>query len=66
MRLMFDCVSAAKLPMVIESSAEIQTSGSQPAPIGWNAVMKMRRKMAKAAALGPADMNAETGAGAPW
>ena len=58
MRLMFDCVSAAKLPIVIESSAEIHTSGSQPLPIGSNAVMKMRRKTAKAAAFGPADMNA--------
>ena len=28
--------------------------------------MKTRRKTAKAAALGPADMNAATGAGAPW
>ena len=27
------CVSAAKLPMVIESSADIQTRGSQPEPM---------------------------------
>ena len=42
MRLMLVCVSAAKLPMVIESSAEIQMSGSQPPAICWKAVMKMR------------------------
>ena len=65
MRLRLFCVSAAKLPIVIESSAEIQTSGSQPAAIGWKAVMKMRRKIAKAAAFGPVDMKALTGAGAP-
>jgi hypothetical protein len=59
-------VSAAKLPMVIESSAEIQMRGSQPPAICWKAVMKMRRKMAKAAALGPVAMKALTGAGAPW
>ena len=28
--------------------------------------MKMRRKTAKAAALGPAERNAATGVGAPW
>src|ERR1035438_10575119 len=52
-RLMFDCVSAAKLPMVIDSSADPHTSGYQSRAIGSKAVMKMRRNMAKAAALGP-------------
>src|SRR5437763_1118778 len=66
MRLMFDCVSAAKLPMVIENSAESQTSGSQPAATGWNAIVKIRRNTANAAALGPAERNPEIGAGAPW
>src|SRR5262249_48818162 len=66
MRLMFDCVSAAKLPIVIESSAESHTIGSQPRPIDSNEVMKMRRNTANAAAFGPAERNAETGAGAPW
>ena len=56
-------LSAAKLPIVIESSAEIQTSGSQPRPIGSNAVMKIRRKTANAAAFGPAERNAVTGVG---
>ena len=50
----------------MESSAESQTSGSQPDPIGSNAPMKIRRKTANAAALGPADMKAEMGVGAPW
>ena len=63
MRLTLVCVSAAKLPMVMEASAEIQTSGSQRAPIGSNAVMKMRRKTANAAAFGPAERNAVTGDG---
>ena len=58
MRLMLVCASAAKLPMIMVSSAETQTSGSQRLLIGSNAVMKTRRKMAKAAALGPADRNA--------
>src|SRR5271157_3609148 len=66
MRLMLVCSSAAKFPMVIESSAEHHTSGSHPPPIGANAVMKIRRNTANAAALGPADRNAATGVGAPW
>src|ERR1039458_491075 len=66
MRLTFGCIGAAKFPMVIEASAETQTRGSQAAPMGSKAVMKMRRKMAKAAALGPVERNAVTGVGAPW
>src|SRR5436190_4108468 len=66
MRLTFDCASAAKFPIVIESRAEVHTSGSQVSPIGSNAVRKTRRKAAKAAAFGPADRNAVTGVGAPW
>src|SRR2546423_13588757 len=65
-RLILDCVSAAKLPMVMESSAESQTSGSHPDPMGSKAVMKIRRNTANAAALGPADINAVTGVGEPW
>src|SRR5436190_20912405 len=52
--------------MVIESSAESQTSGSHPDPMGSKAVMKIRRNTANAAALGPADINAVTGVGEPW
>src|SRR2546422_11749094 len=66
MRLTFDCASAAKFPIVIESRAEVHTSGSQVSPIGSNAGRKTRKKAAKAAAFGPADRNAVTGVGAPW
>ena len=65
MRLMLVWRRAAKLPMVMESSAESHTSGSHAPPIGSKAVMKMRRNTAKAAALGPAERNALTGVGAP-
>src|ERR1017187_8802517 len=66
MRLTFDCRSAAKLPMVMEASAENHTSGSRPQQPGSNAGMKSRRNTAKAAALGPVERNAVTGVGAPW
>ena len=54
---MLVCMSAAKLPMIMVSSADDQTNGSQRVAMGAKAVMKTRRKTAKAAALGPADMN---------
>src|ERR1017187_7003040 len=66
MRLTFDCRSAAKLPMVIEASAENHTSGSHPPPPGSNAVMKSRRNTEQDAAFGAGDRNAVTGVGAPW
>src|SRR5690349_1814756 len=66
MRLMFDCRSAAKFPIVMERIAEVHTSGSQLGAIGPNEVMKIRRNTANAAAFGPADRNAVTGVGAPW
>src|ERR1035441_2539808 len=66
MRLMLVCSSAAKLPMHIEASAQVHTKGSQRLPMGSKAVTKMRRKMAKAAAFGPAERKAEIGVGAPW
>src|ERR1035441_7776877 len=65
MRLMLVCSSAAKLPMHIEASAQVHTKGSQRLPMGSKAVTKMRRKMAKAAAFGPAERKAEIGVGAP-
>ena len=34
--------------------------------MGSKAVMKMRSRMAKAAALGPVERKAVTGVGAPW
>ena len=62
---MFVCISAAKFPMIMVSSADDHTNGSQRLVMGPKAVMNTRRKTAKAAALGPADMNSVTGAGAP-
>ncbi len=41
-------------------------NGSQRAAIGPKAVMNTRIRIANAAALGPTERNAETGAGAPW
>src|SRR5215831_18630089 len=66
MRLTFVCQSAAKLPTHMEASATAHTRGSQRLAIGSNAVMKIRRKTANAAAFGPAERKAETGVGAPW
>src|ERR1039457_5787443 len=66
MRFTLVWISAAKFPTVMESSAAIQTSGCQAAPMGPNAVRKIRRKTENAAALGPAERNAATGVGAPW
>jgi len=64
--LMLVCSNAAKLPTHMEANAQVHTSGSQRLPMLSKAVTKMRRKMAKAAAFGPAERNAETGVGAPW
>src|SRR5581483_12519193 len=63
---MLVCMSAAKFPTSMVNSAEAHTNGSQRFVMGENEVMNTRRKTAKAAALGPADMNRVTGAGAPW
>src|SRR5207253_1798709 len=63
---MFFCISAAKLPTNMVASADDQTNGSQRFVIGPRAVVKTRTNTANAAALGPADMNNVTGAGAPW
>ena len=65
MRLMFDCWMAAKLPTIMVASAQIQTMGSQRVAMGPKAVMKTRRRIANAAALGPTERYPETGAGAP-
>src|SRR5437763_14294586 len=65
-RLMLGCSSAAKFPRIIVSSAHDHTNGSQRFVIGSNAVIYTRTNMANATAFGPADMNAVTGAGAPW
>src|ERR1700733_14516748 len=61
---MLVCISAAKFPMIMVSRADDHTNGSQRLVMGPKAVMKTLRKTANAAALGPADMNSVTGAGA--
>src|ERR1035438_6288577 len=66
MRFTLVCMSAAKFPTVIESSAAIHTSGCQALPMGPNAVRKIRKNTANAAAGGPAERNPATGVGAPW
>src|SRR5436190_19970107 len=64
--LIFVCVSAAKLPTIMVKRAQIHTIDSHRLAIGSNAVMYTRMNRANAAAFGPADMKAATGAGAPW
>src|SRR5262244_1445591 len=61
-RLTLFWMSAPKLPSVMESAAEIQMSQNHSV---WVVANSMRRSTAKAAALGPVDINATTGAGAP-
>src|SRR5215472_16415915 len=59
------CKSAPRLPIVIESTAEIQISQNQALPASTVAPKRIRSRTANAAALGPVDMRATTGAGAP-
>src|SRR4051794_28641442 len=59
-------VSAAKFPITIVRIAEPHTNGSQRPAMGPNPVSNTRMNTANAAAFGAADMNADTGAGAPW
>src|ERR1041384_653763 len=62
MRFTLFCISAPKLPSVMESAAQIQISGSQSDDVVANST---RSNTANAAALGPVDINATIGAGAP-
>src|SRR5579884_3831992 len=52
--------------MIIVNKAQPQTSHIQRPFIGRNATINTRKKTANAAAFGPADINALTGAAAPW
>src|SRR5690242_11765641 len=65
-RLMLDCRIAAKLPTIIVARAQPHTNGIQLSAMGPSATWKTRSRMANAAALGPTERNAATGAGAPW
>src|SRR5580658_5056544 len=62
---MLDCKIAAKFPTVMVASATPHTRGIQVDAIGSNAPRNTRRRTANAAALGPVERNADTGAGAP-
>ena len=62
MRFTLFCISAPKLPSVMESAAQIQISGSQSDDVVANST---RSNTANAAALGPVDISATIGAGAP-
>src|SRR5215467_13751752 len=62
MRLTLFWMSAPKLPSVMESAAEIQMSQNHSV---WVVANSTRSSTANAAAFGPVDINATTGAGAP-
>src|SRR5580658_10450118 len=57
---------AAKFPTVMVASATPHTSGAQLDAMDPKAVMNTRSSTANAAAFGPTERNAATGAGAPW
>src|SRR5260221_7671476 len=62
MRFTLFCISAPKLPRVMESAAQIQISGNQSDDVVANST---RSNTANAAAFGPVDISATMGAGAP-
>src|SRR4029453_19163711 len=64
-RLMFDCVSAAKLPTVIVMIASTQNRSCQLWLIEGSPSWKIRSSIANDAAFDPTDRNAVTGVGAP-
>src|SRR5579862_8291533 len=59
---MFCCTSAPMLPSAMESAAESHTIQNQP---GAPVPKSTRSSTANAAALGPVDISATTGAGEP-
>src|SRR3954462_10248188 len=59
------CSNAPIFPSVIDSAADIQTSQNHALSVPRAAPKRIRNSTAKAAALGPVDINATTGAGAP-
>src|SRR5919109_2039423 len=64
-RLVFVWASATTFPPVIVTAARIARTALQSTPSGPSAPTSTRRMAAKAAALGPTDMNAVAGVGAP-
>ena len=63
---MLVCQSAARFPSVMVRAADVHRSQKVPAPVVENPPRNTRSRTAKAAALGPTERNAVTGAGAPW
>src|SRR5580698_2095881 len=64
MRLTLVCATAAKLPTSMLNTAEIHSAQNQNEPAAL-VVARIRRSRANAAALGPEDISAVTGVGAP-
>ena len=64
-RFVFVCASATMLPPVIVTAARTARTALQSTLSGPSAPRSTRRIAAKAAALGPTDMNAVAGVGAP-
>ena len=60
------CISAPRLPMVIERAASTHIRMAQRCCIDGKPEKVMRSSTAKAAALGAVDIRPTTGAGAPW
>ncbi len=65
MRLMFDCVIAATLPIIIVTIASTSNSSVQSVTSAGSPWPKMRSSMANEAAFEPTERNAVTGVGAP-
>src|SRR6266702_112373 len=66
MRLTSFCLSAPRLPIVIESAASTHISIPQRCSITGKPEKVILSKTANAAALGAVDIRPTTGAGAPW
>ena len=64
MRFTLVCAIAARLPINMVRTAEIQITQNQMVP-ACATTIRIRRNSANAAALGPVDIIAVTGAGAP-
>src|SRR3989442_7052461 len=65
-RFTSDWAMARTLPTITVTAARAHTTGVQSHVSGWNATSRTRMRAKNAATLVAADMNAVTGAGAPW
>ncbi len=66
MRLTLVCLSAPRLPTVIERAATAHMSADQRCSMLPKPAKVIRSSTANAAALGAVDMSPTTGEGAPW